>query len=87
MILLVSVLNVVPTAAPDPGRLQVLRSPGSAAAAAGELAVPAAPGHAVNHPGTRHRVREGGFLRGWKNKRTVRMVRMVEIFLSNLTTN
>ena len=68
MILLVSVLNVVPTAAPDPGRLQVLRSAGPAAAAAGELAVPAAPGDAVNHPGTGHGVGEGRLLRGWKTR-------------------
>ena len=66
MVLLVSVLNVVPTPAPDPGRLQVLRSSGPAAAAAGELAVPAAPRHAVDHPGARHGVGEGGLLRGWK---------------------
>ena len=65
-ILLVSVLNVVPTAAPDPGRLQVLRSPGATAATAGELAVSAAPGHAVDHPGARHGVGEGRLLRGWK---------------------
>ena len=70
MILLVSVLNVVPTASPDPGRLQVLRPAGPAAAAAGELAVPAAPGHAVDHPGARHGVGEGRLLRGWKQEKS-----------------
>ena len=64
--LLVSVLNIVSTAAPDPGRLQVLRSPGATAATAGELAVPAAPGDAVDDPGARHGVGEGRLLRGWK---------------------
>merc|ERR1719361_1639026 len=44
----VSVLNIVSTAAPDPGRLQVLGSAGSTAATAGQLAVPAAPGDAVD---------------------------------------
>ena len=61
--LLVSVLNVVPTPAPDPGRLEVLGPVGPATPAAGQLAVPAAPGHAVHHPGTRHRVGEGRLLR------------------------
>ena len=59
---LVSVLDVVPTPAPDPGRLQVLGSAGPAAATAGQLAVPAAPGDAVDHPGARHRVGEGRLL-------------------------
>ena len=82
MILLVSVLNVVPTPSPDPGRLQVLGSAGPAAAAAGELAVPAAPGHAVDHPGARHGVGEGRLLRGWKQERRVRVVER-GAFLSN----
>ena len=63
--LLVAVLDVVPAASPDPGRLEVLRPVGSAAAAAGELSVPAASRHAVHHPRTRHRVGEGRLLRGW----------------------
>ena len=67
-ILLVAVLNVVPTAAPDPGGLQVLRPAGSAAATAGELAVPAAPGDAVDHPGARHGVGEGRLLRRCKQE-------------------
>ena len=62
--LLVAVLDVVPAAPPDPGRLEVLRPVGSAAAAAGELSVPAASRHAVHHPRTRHRVGEGRLLRG-----------------------
>jgi len=62
----VSVLNIVSTAAPDPGRLQVLRSAGSTAATAGQLAVPAAPGDAVDDPGARHGVGEGRLLRGYR---------------------
>ena len=62
-LLLVSVLNVVSTPAPDPGRLQVLGSGRSTAPTASQLTVPAAPGHAVHHPGAGHRVGEGRLLR------------------------
>ena len=61
--LLVSVLNIVSTSSPDPGRLQVLGPVGSTAPTAGQLAVPAAPGHAVHHPGAGHGVGEGRLLR------------------------
>jgi len=58
----VAVLNVVAAASPDPGGLEVLGPLGARAAAAGELTVPAAAGHGVDHARARHRVGEGRLL-------------------------
>lgn len=46
----VAVVEVVPTAAPQPVTRQVFRSGGPAAAAAGELTLPASPAHCIHHP-------------------------------------
>lgn len=54
----VSVLDVIPTAAPKPVPGQVLGPCCSAAAAGGELALSAGAAHGVDHPGSAHRVGE-----------------------------
>ena len=67
---LVSIFDVVAAAAPDPGWLEVFGPLGPGAAAAGELAIPAAPGHRVHHTRAGHGVSEGGLLGGWNRDRS-----------------
>lgn len=62
-LLLVSVVDVVPAAAPDPLRLELAGPGGLGAAAGGQLAVAAPARHAVSHPRGRDRVREGSLSR------------------------
>lgn len=54
----VSVFDVIPTAAPKPVPGQVLGPCCPAAAAGGELALPAGTAHGVDHPCSAHRVGE-----------------------------
>lgn len=54
----ISVLDVVPAAAPQPVPGQVLGPRGAAAAAGGQLALPARAAHGVDHAGRAHRVGE-----------------------------
>jgi hypothetical protein len=62
--LLVSVMNVVTAASPDPFLPEIFRPFGLRAAARGQLAVSAAAGNAVNDPGRGHGVSKSGLLRG-----------------------
>merc|ERR1719319_1421372 len=61
----VSILHVVTTSTPDPLVFEVVWPLSIAAATTGQLTVPAAPADAVDHPGTGHRVGEGGFAGGY----------------------
>lgn len=54
----ISVLDVVPAASPQPVPGQILGPRGTAAAAGGQLTLPAGAAHGVDHAGRTHRVRE-----------------------------
>lgn len=62
----VSVVDVVPAAAPQPVSGQVPGSSGSAAAAGRELAFPARPAHCIHHTGCTDGVRERCFPAAWR---------------------
>ena len=66
--LLVSVVNVVTAASPDPLLPEVLGSLGLRTSARGQLPVSAAARDAVNDPGRGYGVGEGGLFGGWKLK-------------------
>ena len=66
--LLVSVVNVVTAASPDPLLPEVLGSLGLRTSARGQLPVSAAARDAVNDSGRGHGVGEGGLFGGWKLK-------------------
>lgn len=55
----ISILDVVPAAAPQPVPRQVLGTSSAAAATSGQLALPACAAHGVDHPRGAHRVCEG----------------------------
>lgn len=54
----VSILDVVPTATPQPVPRQVLGPRSPAAATGGELALPAGAAHGIDHPSRAYRVGE-----------------------------
>lgn len=66
----ISVLDVVPAAAPQPVPGQVLGAGGAAAAAGGQLALPARAADGVHHAGRAHRVGERRLSAAWERGRT-----------------
>lgn len=65
----VSVVDVVPTAAPQPVSRQLFGSSGSAASARRELAFPACSTHSVYHTGSADRICERCFPAAWRKHR------------------
>lgn len=65
----VAIVDVVPTAAPQPVPRQVLGACSAAAATGGQLALAACTAHGIHHPSCAHRVCEGclsaACRRGW----------------------